>query len=364
MTLTIDLPTLQKAVRAILPLAKDGYQPSSRNAAFVWEHDALWIVSGSFQTKLAGAYVGSEREEAIENKFFDPYLLSLHINDSFLLVTSVKVSDTGNALRFATGKTRRDLGYEYDPNFSGFISIPEANDTKLPDLFDHIQVANLASTVRGHVLCGVYIAIYDGVARILSMNGIELGYVWYDVPDEIDQTIVLNAEFLLFARKFFSKDESPKFILDEAKSWFLTEHLWTFAPVMNTEKYPGVQVLDHVIDYAGGSIMKVPVDELASYLSIISSSAGKEFARVLLAEEEGSLVLTYTSQVGEESIYRIECTGTFDGTFLTSAAGLVKITRVLEDSVGMFVNIQIHKNGNWIVIRPDNGAIYCTTRIK
>lgn len=364
-TIVLRINQLRQALSHVLPVAKEAYKGYGMGC-FSWIEGKLWLISGSFQSRVAGGVVHmGERVEGIENIFFDLYSLNLLLKTPFVL-DSIKVTvdsavDT-RKIRFQVGRSYKELPVtNRDDGYAEYLDLPAyGSGIDASDFLEWGGVANFAHPNDSHSLHSVHIVVQAGWGHILATSGFSSGYVWFEVNDKLlDFRYTIPSEFFLLGNSI-QWDGIPYLSASGSRCVLRSEEKFIFGATVNYE-YPAEQVINGSSNYGNYPAAQVPVTELIAALNVFADvHRAKDVLSVEVWEEDESSGMIFSA--GEEGVngqmHVPISSGTFgrdklriNGAAVKAAANLLKTTRT------MFVFIQQHNDG-FLVIRPENGAVF------
>jgi hypothetical protein len=363
---TVSLESLRSAVRSVLPLVGESHRGAGMGC-FAVVDNSVFCVSGSFQTKLAGARLCDAEDgyEKIINKFVNFRDLHNFLSVSFA-GNNVKITATGASLKFALGIDEVMLRFVGDDAFSGFLRMPSRSDAlQLENYSAILSVCNAAvngSNQMNPKLSGVYVTIGSRL-QMTAVDGYIMGYSAMDNNAHPPVDALIQADFLSYATKLYW-DTDPMLRIVDGKAWLFTDSFFAFSPLMaDPEGYPGklmIEELGKEPDNRASVDTAMILDRLGAFINV--DYRGKNEVYSISAvnfdfdSDKGMLALSAKSAEGavEGAGLHIPFTGD-PGRWIINMNSVKKIGTIFKNLISSSELVfSLHENDQWMIVRPNN----------
>lgn len=357
----VSIDSLRSAVKSVLPLAAESYRKSGTGVFCVLQN-SLYLVSGSFNSRLGGARVTDDLEgtDEIVDKYFS-------ISDLYQFLTAtfssemVDINLDGNKLVFKIGRNKRSFLYESVANIAGFIKIPPLSSSM------NIQNIGLLSAVAQAAqddggtninLSGVFFKL-DNEVELIATDGFIMAYykIHNDLP--IKGEFLVPGNFLLYVGRIYW-DESPRLHLSENKVWVFNDNFFACSPTIgDVSRYPGQVLIEHYANHEYDEAAKVETTGILDKLNVLGGVDKRDVnvsAVVFTFDDEaGELEMNARSrQENGEAVFYIPANGLTD-KWIINVHAVKKIGGVIRNMMGSpYILFSRHDNGEWMIVRPYN----------
>jgi hypothetical protein len=355
----LELDDLRSACRSLLALSGDSIAGYG-TAAFLNLDGGTYLVSGSQRSKMGGVKFDKDFDPELFGLWFDVRGLHQFLSASFAQVT-VNVEMKASKIEFRVGRNYRRFLVKPVTSVGQMLSVPKpVGGVNVAGLLEMARVAHMAHKNQAHMYSGVYVAMQNGYAQMLALDGFSVGYVWgqTDNPD-VSMEFVVPSDIMLLARNL-NWEGTPQLMLLDNAIWFMDEKRFLTSPKMAGD-FPGKQIIEVVQAHGGENPAKVSVVELFDKMDALANIQREKNISAMTFNfcEEGLILSVGEPEQGEGRFYidsdDIGHQFLVNGHSVKSAGALIK-----DMGTTPTLLFSPHDTQQWLVMRPIEGnAIFC-----
>lgn len=267
MRVSIDI--LRQAVKSVLPLAGESYKGKG-TGGFVVLENSMWLVSGSFGHRFAGARVSDEIDEDLIDKWFIITDLSLFLGATHTSeYVDVTFNKDKNTIFVKCGRPYKNMPYISTADITKSIDLPPlSSGMQMYDMAILKTVASASHTSFDNRLHGVYMVGGSDI-EILCTDGFLVAYTKIKNELSYNFTILVPADFLSYVGRTYWNTYPRMHVVDK-KLYFVSDDFFAIGNTLKDEDYPGKPILEFYGNIEFGNEASIDALDLSDKLTALT----------------------------------------------------------------------------------------------
>lgn len=356
----VSIDVLRQAVKSVLPLTGESFKGKG-TGGFVILENSMYLVSGSFSNRFAGARVCDEPDEELVDKWFFVSDLSLFLGATHSSdYVDITFNKEKNTILVKCGRPYKNMPYTATFDVAKSINLPPlSSGMQMYDMSIMKTIASASHTSMDNRLNGVYMTGGSDIEMICT-DGFLVAYTKFKNELSYNFAVLVPSDYLSYVGRVYWNTYPRMHVVDN-KLYFVSDDCFAIGNTLQHETYPAKPILDFYSNVEFGREASIDALDLADKLTALTG-VDQRFDRDFIDvsaikfefdDERGDLFLSAQSKERGDSGFYLSADGLTYSCILNGHLAK-KATQLLRDVNTSKLLFSPADGQNLMLVRPSD----------